>query len=155
MKLELIVFGITAFLVYNAYHDGKYWKLLMSYKKYYTMAFFAILGIGFYLMIKKNPSQCKNMLLHANNVVKYMPISKSSMDMLTPILDLTTGGNDNSNSFMENYENINNSLNPSNTPNVNSNGVKRMLQSGKGSTKRSVSETKKKICSFTTKLEMW
>ena len=145
MKLELIVFGITAFLVYNAYHDGKYWKLLMSYKKYYTMAFFAILGIGFYLMIKKNPSQCKNMLLHANNVVKYMPISKSSMDMLTPILDLTTGGNDNSNSFMENYENINNSLNPSNTPNVNSNGVKRMLQSGKGATKRSVSETKKKF----------
>jgi 5-methylcytosine-specific restriction endonuclease McrA len=147
MKLELIVFGITAFLVYNAYHDGKYWKLLMSYKKYYTMAFFAILGIGFYLMIKRNPSQCKNMLLHANNVVKYMPISKSSMDMLTPILDLTTGGNENANSFMENYENINNNnpLNPSNTPYVNSSGVKRMLQSGKGSTKRSVSETKKKF----------
>ena len=35
MRLELFVLGITAFLIYNAYHDNKYLKLLYSYKKYY------------------------------------------------------------------------------------------------------------------------
>ncbi len=143
MKLELIVLGATAFFIYNAYHDGKYWKLLMSYKKYYTMAFFGVLGISLYLMIKRNPSQCKNMLLHANNVVKYMPIDRSSMDMLNPIFDLTTGGGSSNNSFMEGYDNIYNedtSMNPENTP-----GTRRMMNSGKTGTKRSVSETKKKF----------
>ena len=138
MKLELIVFGITGLLMYNAYHDGKYLKQLMSYKKYYTMAFFGILGLGVYLMIRRNPTQCKSMLLHANNMIKYMPINKSSVDMLSPILDLTTGGG--SNSFMENYENI--PLNPANTP---QHSIQRMMNSGKTGTKRSVSETKKKF----------
>ena len=40
------------------------------------MAFYGILGLGIYLLMKRNPAQCKNMLLHANNVVKYMPIDK-------------------------------------------------------------------------------
>lgn len=136
MKLELIVLGATAFFVYNAYHDGKYWKLLLSYKKYYTMAFFAILGISLYLMIKRNPSQCKNMLLHANNVVKYMPIDRSSIDMLNPIFDFTTGGNS-SGTFMDTYD--------ENYDEMNSPGTKRMMNSGKTGTKRSVSETKKKF----------
>ena len=37
MRLEIFILGLTAFFVYNAYHDGKYWKQIMSYKKYYTM----------------------------------------------------------------------------------------------------------------------
>jgi hypothetical protein len=45
MKFELIVIAITGFLIYNTYHDGKYTKILMSWKKYYQMAFFAIAGI--------------------------------------------------------------------------------------------------------------
>ena len=141
MKLELIFLGLTAFFIYNAYHDGKYLKLLMSYKKYYTMAFFGIMGISLYLLIKRNPSQCKSMLLHANNVVKYMPIDRSSMDMLNPILDFTTGAST-SGGFMENYDNMNDetSMNPSNTP-----SARRMMTSGKTGTKRSVSETKKKF----------
>ena len=47
-------------------------------------------------MIKKNPLRCKNILLHANNMVKYMPINKTSMNMINPIMDFTmndqTGG---------------------------------------------------------------
>ena len=138
MKLELLIFGITAFFIFNTYHDGKYSKILLSWKKYYQMGFFAILGISMYLMIKRNPSQCKNMLLHANNAVKYMPFDRSSMDMLSPILDFT-GGLDSRQSFMESYENNYNPLNPQQVV-----GERRMLQSGKTGTKRSVSETKKK-----------
>ena len=61
MRVVLWILLITAFLVYNAYHDGKYTKLLLSYKKYYAMIFYGILGIGIYLLFKKSPDQGKNM----------------------------------------------------------------------------------------------
>lgn len=137
MKLELLIFGITAFVAYNTYHDGKYTKMIMKNKKYFQIAFFVFLGFVFYLMVKRNPARCKNILLHANNVVKYMPIDKSSMDMLSPLIDFTTTTSSNS-SFMGDL-NEETGGDPSTL-----NAEKRILQSGGKSTKRSVSETKKK-----------
>ena len=139
MKLELFIFAITAFFIYNSYNDGKYTKIFISYKKYIQMGFFALLGISLYLMIKRNPIRSKNILLYANNMVKYMPIDKSSMDMISPIIDFTTSGNSNK-SFMEGYNEENSDSQQTN------NYEKRLMQSGGGqkSTKRSVSETKKK-----------
>jgi len=133
MRLEIFILGLTAFFIYNAYKDGKYTKMLLSFKKYYKMIFYAILGIGIYLILKRNPAQGRNMLLYANNVVKFMPIDKSSMDMLSPVFDFTSS---NDHSFMESLNN----LEPSNfSPSIN-----RIQNSGKNGTKRSVSETKKK-----------
>ena len=63
MKLELFIFGIAGFILYNIYHDGKYSKIFVSYKKYYQMGIVAILAISLYLMIRRNPAQTKNMLL--------------------------------------------------------------------------------------------
>lgn len=137
MKLELFILAVTAFLIFNAYHDGKYMKMAFLYKKYIQMAFFAFLGVVFYLLIKKNPMRCKNILLHANNVVKYMPIDKSSMDMLSPILDFTSSGTTN---FMGDL----NGNAPTQSHGGNNNYERRILQSGTKATKRSVSETKKK-----------
>ena len=110
--------------------------MLLKYKKYIQIAGFAFLGFIFYLMVKRDPKQFKNVLLHANNVVKYMPIDKSAMDMFNPILDFTPT------QFLEeneNDENINTSVNG--FPNS---SEQRILRSGSKSTKRSVSETKKK-----------
>ena len=56
------------------------------------MAFYVVLGLGVYLTLKRSPTQGKNMLVCANNVVKYMPIDKSSLEMLSPIFDLTGSG---------------------------------------------------------------
>jgi hypothetical protein len=146
MRIELWVLLITGFLIYNTYHDGKYTKILLSYKKYYAMIFYAILGIGIILLFKRNPSQGKNMLQYANNFVKYMPIDKSSIELFSPILDMTTK---NDGGFMNSYNNMNNteSNTYSNshqfTPIPHPQSTK-ILQSGKGATKRSVSETKKK-----------
>jgi hypothetical protein len=134
MRLEIFVLGLTSFFVYNAYTDGKYSKMIMSFKKYYKMIFYALLGIGIYYMLKKNPSRGKNMLLYANNVVKCLPIDRNSMDMLSPIIDFT--GNTNQ-SFMEGF----NDIEPQG-PGFCS--ERRIQSSGRGSTKRSVSETKKK-----------
>lgn len=143
MKLELIIFGITGFFIYNTYHDGKYSKMLMSYKKYYQMAFIGFLALSIYLMIKRNPLQSKNMLLYTNNLIKYMPIDKSSMDMLTPIFDFTTSGQrgfmyDNNNSIGMGHE-----YNP-----VLASQQQKNLLGGAKPTKRSVSETKKKYVAY-------
>lgn len=139
MKLELFIFGIAGFLLYNIYHDGKYSKIFVSYKKYYQMGIVAIVAISLYLMIKRNPAQSKNMLLYTNNMIKYMPIDKSSMDMISPIFDLTSKGNS---SFMEGF---NRGMNPDFQYNpVLAAQQQRMNLSGQKATKRSVSETKKK-----------
>jgi hypothetical protein len=137
MRLEIFVLVLTAFFIFNAYKDGKYSKMLWSFKKYYKMIFYASLGIGIYILLKRNPEKGKNMLLYANNIVKFMPIDKNSMDVLSPIIDYTNGNN--GMSFMETL----NDIDPSRMATGFSND-KRMMNSGRNSTKRSVSETKKK-----------
>jgi hypothetical protein len=138
MRLELYIFGITAFLIYNAYYDGKYTNMLLAYKKYYKMIFIGFVAICLYIMIKRNPLQTKNMLLYTNNMIKYMPIDKSSMDMISPIFDLSTK----SVGFMEGF---NTSLNPGyNYDPVVIAQQQRNLGYNSKPVKRSVSETKKK-----------
>ncbi len=138
MRLEILIFGVTGFLVYNAYYDGKYTKMLLAYKKYYKMILIGFLAFCFYIMIKRNPLQSKNMLLYTNNLIKYMPIDKSSMDMISPIFDLSTKGN----GFMEGF---NSELNPgyNYNPLIIAQQQRHML-TGQKPIKRSVSETKKK-----------
>ena len=46
MKLEFFLLCITGFVVMNIYHDGKYMKLLISWKKYYKMAVIILIGLG-------------------------------------------------------------------------------------------------------------
>ena len=122
MKFELLIFGITGFLIYNTYHEGKYLKLLMSYKKYYTMGMWGFLGLSLYIFFKKYPTRTREMFTHANQFIKMMPIDSDAMDLLNPIFDMTSN-------------NITANLPPT---------QKRMMNSGRNSTKRSVSETKKK-----------
>ena len=135
MRLEIFVLGLTAFFVYNAYADGKYIKMLMSFKKYYKMIFYVILGLGIYILLKRNPNQGRNMLLYANNFVKFMPIDKTSMDMLSPIIDFTSKNENDDECFMESFNGLGSSP---------FNNERRITTSGKNGTKRSVSETKKK-----------
>lgn len=103
MRLEFFVLGLTSFFVYNAYTDGKYMKMLMSFKKYYKMAFYALIGIGVYYILKRNPTRARDMLLYTNDMIKYLPIDRNSMDMLSPIIDFTSS---NDTSFMESLNGI-------------------------------------------------
>ena len=136
MRLEIFVLGLTSFFIYNAYTDGKYTKMLMSFKKYYKMIFYALLGVGIYILLKRNPQQGKNMLFYANNLVKFMPIDKTSMDMLSPIIDFTSKNDNDDECFMESFNGLQMGSGFCNE--------KRIITSGKNATKRSVSETKKK-----------
>jgi len=130
MKIELIILAITVFLIFNTYHDGKYTKMLQISKKYLQMALYAFVGLSLYVFIKRNPTESKGMFTHANNIIKYMPIDKNTSDLLTPLFDFT---------------NANGKIGAlSSGGGMHTPQMKRMLNSGKLSNKRSVSETKKK-----------
>lgn len=135
MKFEILIIAATAFLIANTYYDGKYMKLLKSWKKYYQMIGIGFLGLSSYAYIKKYPGDSRSFLQSANGLVKHLPLDTDSGDYLTPILNMTKDS-------MFGSQNIN----PLGLSQVNnySPQQKRMLSSGGNTTKRSVSETKKK-----------
>jgi hypothetical protein len=141
MRIEILIALVTAFFIFNAYTDGKYTKILFTYKKYYTMIFYGLLGLGVYLMFKRNPENAHKMLLYTNNMIKYLPIDRSAGDMLSPIIDFT---GTNKASFMEDF----NDIDPSQVPsNYRSNYDADNIQE-KQKFKRVVSETKKKYVAY-------
>ena len=112
MNVSFIIILITGGLLYNTYHDNFFIKTFQVYQKYYKMALIAVLGLGFYLMTIRNPSQSVSTLNALNQYVNVMPIDKNTKNLMSPYL---------------------------NDP-----AVSRLLQPSK-TTKRSVSETKKKF----------
>lgn len=151
MKTEYIIFIITAFLIANTYYDGKFLKTLQSSQKYIKMATFAFVGLSIYLFSKKNPDQSRTMFMHANDIIKYMPVSKDTADVLSPFLDFT-----NKTALFQNAgagAGAGAGSGAGTTPvNMNRFGgsslnqkQNKVLTSGKTSTKRCVSETKKKF----------
>jgi len=127
MKLELLVFSITGFLLFNTYHDGKYTKMLLVARKYLKMATIAFVGLSIYLYVKKKPSESQTLLQHATDIIRYMPVDRGTAGLLKPVIDLTGGAQ---------IEQIRNVVHPPQAT--------RIANSGRTTTKRSVSETKKK-----------
>jgi len=119
----------------------------MSWKKYIQIGFIGFIGFSIYLLLKRNPMQGKNILFYANNMVKYMPISKSSLDMLSPILDFSSNQKPGLGQSL--MEGLNSETNSGFHFNTTLPQEKRVMNSGSGgggkATKRSVSETKKKF----------
>ena len=142
MRIEIIIIIITAFIMYNIHSDGKYSKWYIVWKKQIQMAAVGLVGISLYLVVKRNPSQSKNILHHANNMVKYMPIDKSSLSFISPILDFTSA---NKLPFLDEMNHEMNPMHaPSNTMIYGGGGHGGGGSGGQKATKRSVSETKKK-----------
>jgi hypothetical protein len=131
MKVEVFIFGLTAFFIANTFHDGKYVQIVKSWKKYYQMAAIGFIGLSSYLFLKKYPSHTHSLLSHASGIIKYVPIDKDAGDMLKPFLNLYKSD------FVKGkmQPQSNELLTPQ---------QKRMVSSGQTNTKRSVSETKKK-----------
>jgi hypothetical protein len=92
MKIELLVIGITIFFILNTYTDGKFIKIVKSWKKYYQMAGIGFVGLSAYIFMRKYPSDSRNLISHANGLIKYMPIDKEACDMLSPLLNMGKGG---------------------------------------------------------------
>ena len=143
MKTEFIVFIITAILIANTYYDGKLVKLfnMIKHSKYLKMITFGFAGLSIYLFLKKNPNNSKEFLGQANEMIKTLPMTRDSASLITPFLSLT-----NSKSFNDTNSSIwgGGGGGGAEGGNMFQSQINRMMQSGKGSTKRSVSETKKK-----------
>lgn len=134
MRIEIIIFLISAFLILNIYSDGRFLRKALSYKKYYQMIGIAAGGLFIYYLIKKNPMKTKEILKSTNEYIKYLPIDRDTSDMLSPILDFSTKTmfkDENKTNFPIVLMHKQNEQNNQNQP---------IKQS-----KRSVSETKKKF----------
>jgi hypothetical protein len=144
MKIELIIIGITIFFILNTYSDGKYVKVVKSWKKYYQMAGIGFIGLSAYIFMRKYPSHSQSLLTHANGMIKYMPIDKEAGDLISPLLSMYGAaggigaagmgatGMSGGNRFAQQEQRIINS------------GRGNNANGSKGNVKRSVSETKKK-----------
>lgn len=139
MRIEILIFLVAGFIMANIYTDGKYMKLLFSWKKYYKMAAVAFGAFMIYLLLKNNPLRAQQILSTSNEYLKYLPIDRNTTDMISPILDFTSKQN------FGQTGGFNHPVLP--MPNQRQENVAeaRILQSGKKATKRSVSETKKKF----------
>jgi len=144
MRIEIVIFLIAAGVIANIYTEGKYLKLIFSWKKYYQMAGVAFAAFMIYILIKKNPLRAREIVSASNEYIKYLPIDKNTSNMISPILDFTSkhsfapasSGSDSGNDRF-NYPVLS-------MPNQSVNEA-RLMNSGKKSSKRSVSETKKKF----------
>lgn len=187
IKVEYIIFLITAVLIANTYYDGNLFKMFQSNQKLIKMATYGFVGLSLFIFLRRNPENSRQLLFHANDIIKYMPISKGTADIITPFFDFT-----NNKSFLNNDVNMlpahqnmmssymagdggggggganlsgnarfveteltgggggisSNRIIPNNNQSSGGAGSsaaeRRLLNSGKGSNKRSVSETKKK-----------
>jgi hypothetical protein len=154
MRFEIILFGITAFILANMYTEGKYWKLIVSWKKYWQMLLVVVGALMIYLLMKYNPLRAQQIISTSNEYIKYLPLDKSTSDFISPILDFTSKQNFYQNQFSPAGNGIGSlqhpilNMNPNSIPPQSSES--RIINSGgnmKGgkATKRSVSETKKKF----------
>ena len=132
MKREIAIMAITAFLIANTYSEGKYIDIMRGWKKYYTMAGYAFVGLSAMLYLRKFGTSNRDILSDAVDLIKYMPIDKDAGDMLSPMMGFAKetmgwgkrrGGGEEPSPV--GYE-------------------QRMMNSGNNGSKRSVGETKKK-----------
>lgn len=157
MRIELWILLIAAVCVANIYTDGKYLKLIYKWKKLYQILGIILGALFLYFVIKKNPMKTGEILRASNDYLKYLPMDKNSTSFISPILDFTsrqnlykneaigaasypvarmpTGQVDQQKFVQVQQSNHNNGLE----------GGTRLMNSGKNSNKRSVSETKKKF----------
>ena len=127
MRIELWIFFITIAILYDTYHNHIYSKKIFSYKKYIKIITIASVALCFYFFVKKHPSNTCDILNNVNNCIKYLPIDKTTSSIITSGSSLLM-------------------TSPSLKPDV------IMTQTNdpdnKITTKRSVSETKKKYVAY-------
>jgi hypothetical protein len=146
MRFEIVILLVAGFIMANIYTEGKYVKVLYSWKKYYQMAGVAFGALMLYYLYKHNPLRAQQMLSTTNEYIKYLPIDKGTSSMLSPILDFTSR-QDFANRQYSSLDGI--GTGGSNHPILSmpqpSTAETKIVNSGRTSNKRSVSETKKKF----------
>jgi len=146
MRIEIILFLIASFLIANIYTDGHILKTALSWKKYYQMAGIAFGAYLIYWLIKRNPSNAKNIILTSNEYLRHLPVDKNAASIISPILDFTANGIERvqtGGDYAFPFLSMNSRRQNTYENKIMSSGL--ADPNGKKATKRSVSETKKKF----------
>jgi len=93
MRIELWIFFITIAILYDTYHNNIYSKKIYYYKKYFKIIGTAIAVLLFYLFMKKNPNNSRDILQNLNNCIKYLPLDKTTSSILTNGTDILSQSN--------------------------------------------------------------
>lgn len=117
MKLEIFLFAAAVFFIADTYYDNCFTHKISSYKKYFKVGAIIFTVFSVYMFMKKNPTESGKLLKHVNGMIQYMPIDRSSKDLISPFF--------NDAGFLPRSE-------------------QRIVSSGSEATSRSVSGTKKK-----------
>jgi len=102
MKPSFLILIITALLAYNTYYDNFIIKTFTTYQKYYKIAGIVVLGIGFYIMVQRNPKESINTMNALNQYINVIPIDKHSKDLITPFLNHNTKEERSTNRLLQN-----------------------------------------------------
>jgi hypothetical protein len=90
ISTELLIVAVTGGAIYHVYTDGRHYKQLMAYKKYWTIAGYGLACLAVYTLIKRYPAHAQGMTLHAADFVQYLPIQQKYRQVLAPILNFAT-----------------------------------------------------------------
>ena len=141
MRIELFILLITGLIIANMYTEGKYLKILLSWKRYYKMIGVAFVGLALCWLFRKNPEHARVMLNNSNEYIKYLPIDKNVAGMVSPLLNFSKNSQ-----YNDGGRTVNGGQ-----PDIQPQYKSRLFESGRAdsqgrkTTKRSVSETKKKF----------
>ena len=135
MRIELVIILITGLVIANMYTEGKYLKVALSWKKYYKMIGVAFVGLALCWLFRKNPEHARTILNNSNEYIKYLPVDKNVTSVMAPLLNFSANSQ---------YGDGGRSV-QGGTADVQPQYKNRLFESGRKSTKRSVSETKKKF----------
>jgi hypothetical protein len=114
MTPQFTILLITGGLMYNTYYDNYIVNNFKQYTKYYKIGLIALMSIGVLIIMNRNPAESWTLMNAVKQYINVVPIDRNTKDMIQPFL---SKGNPSS---------------------------QRIETSGKSSSKRSVSETKKK-----------
>lgn len=159
MRIEFVFLIGTALIVYNTYNEGKWWKFYQVHKKHFKVAGIIFTAFALYLMVKRRPGETRNLMLYASGYLKQVPVGKSTLGLFSPIFDMTSmggsgggrGGGGGAGSFMDACM-----FGREQTAAGDGSDVPRSLLGlpqnvnvrGTRTTKRAVSETKKKYVAY-------
>jgi hypothetical protein len=131
MKLELVFIFITGLVIANIHYDNYYVEYIKSFEKHFKIAGIVLAAFSAYMLFKKRPGHATSLLSNANELIKFLPLSRDTTTTIQPFMDFASKSG--FTGTQETTKSIDTSL-------VN----KRMMGSGANTNGRSVSETKKK-----------
>lgn len=129
-RIGVWIFIITIGFMYNTYKENAFLDLFKKNKKYIKMAGIAFSGISLYAFIKKFPTDTRDLMLSSSNIVRFMPVDKSTKTALYNMTQTPSG-------YKETFDSLKH-------PNSINNQQSSKRGGSNDRVKRSVSESKKK-----------